>query len=189
MLKDHHIVDIAHNLRAISETLLNAVDSDLYGDQHVESDNQTVTVEDPRTDSARDHIRDNSGKITGVFLTVHRYAFRTPVKFKVTYADVLGEDRSQGKHIMNIRLRGKNTQGYRPVLLTGSNGDFGSYDEIIEGKAGEFIIGNKFEPPNLSFLSCAIMDSNNNIVSEMVSGMGLPWGRHVSFVVEYEQVA
>lgn len=139
-------------------------------------------MHDVRSDSARDHTVDKSGRVTGVHLTVHDLP-TSP--FKATLVSVLGEDRSGGQTVARIKVVDDSGSGLRPVLFTGYRGNTESFDEMIEVNGYVAVIASKFDPPNLGPLAIGLVDQYGRMQSDLVGSLGLPWGRHVSFDIEF----
>lgn len=146
-------------------------------------------VNDPRLANARLHSEEG-GLITGVFLTWE------PVQdalYKCTLAQLVNEVSANGQTICRVSvfdeaasptvanvglLLGYTSKGNG--IMRDANEFLGIDTNIKSGTAVEHVITNKFEPPNQSGLAVAIV-ADGKVISDVVSGMGLPWGHHVSF--------
>lgn len=52
----------------------------------------------------------------------------------------------------------------------------------------QHIITNVYWPPSLGPLAIAILDAAGNVISDVIGGLGLPKGHHVSFAMTFREV-
>lgn len=139
---------------------------------------------DPRQANGRGHVMTND-KVTGIHLTVHVKPER---KYRVSNFYLIDELAASGQTVCLVKVYGKDGRE-KPAdvrLATGYNGQDDKFDEYLTaGNArNEFVITNKFWPPSLGPLAVVILN-NGQIDSDVAGNIGLPFGHHVSFYVEF----
>lgn len=146
--------------------------------------NSYTDSNDPRRLNGRSHEMTNN-KVTGIHLTVHVKPERT---YKVRNCYLIDEAAASGQTVCKVKVFGKDgmEQPADVRLATGYNGQDDKFDEYLTaGNAGnEFVITNKFWPPSLGPLAVVIL-ANGQIDSDVAGNIGLPFGHHVSFYVEF----
>lgn len=147
-----------------------------------------VPVEEPRQANARAHTLDPHGRVMGVHVTVHE---QPNSHFRCTNVFVRDEYAAQGQTIAHVYVRGRNRQllGNPVILATGYGGGL-SFDDYLTGQ-GQLPevhpITAKFSPPNLGPLAIFVAKpgTRDRIDSDVVASLGLPYGHHVSYVIEF----
>ena len=144
---------------------------------------------DPRTTNATHHALDQ-GKVTAVHLTVHPVPAAT---YACTLVRVIGEDEQGVRGPTVARVAVYSRAGRRilatVILATGYNGGL-AFDALLPafGEKIEHTITNKFDPPNLGPLAIYIAgDDGKQIDSDVVASLGLPYGHHVSYEIEFRE--
>lgn len=140
---------------------------------------------DPRAPNARDHATDKNGKVTGVFINVHR----TPgARFVCQSVRLIDENEAQGNTIIRVKFTGASGPLF---LATGYQGNATSFDDFLPDSSGhgELVMagsGAKFYPPNLGPLAVVVRE-NGQIISDVIGNLGLSRGAHVSYEVVFSE--
>jgi hypothetical protein len=145
---------------------------------------------DPRLPDATRHSL-VAGKVSDIHLMVH---VKPNTKYRCTKVYVLGEEEAEGKTIATVSVYDKEGGLLcgSVVMATGYQGNTNQFDDrILSGDKVpcEHIITAVYSPPNLGPLAIYVCGDNDPalIDSDVVGSLGLPGGRHVSFVIEYHE--
>jgi hypothetical protein len=145
---------------------------------------------DPRLPDATRHSL-VEGKVSDIHLMVHTMP---GAKYRCTKVYVMGEVEAEGKTIATVSVYDKSGSlvGDTVVLATNYQGNTNQFDDrIASGNKVpiEHIITAVYSPPNLGPLALYVCGPGgvSNIDSDVVGSLGLPGGRHVSFVIEYHE--
>lgn len=138
---------------------------------------------DPRAPNTRVHGQSPDGLVTGVQVAVH---VKPGTRYKCVNVQLIDEANAGGQHIVKVEvINGPTPATVRMGFPYGGTGDrVGNY--IPSGnEKNEFILTNKFDPPNLGPMEIVILDDQGNINSDVVGSLGLPFGHHVSFLIQF----
>lgn len=157
-----------------------------------------ATKFDPRTDKCKKFAL-SGGKVTGVALTVHAMP---ETKWQLVKVDLYDENDSRNEtkcltHVIErIKVGTKTIEAPARAKCflawpIDSSGDPDSLEQWqLPGNVNqpyEHIITNTFSPPKKGPLAIFIGDDDGNIDSDVVGGLGLPDGRHVSYHLVFVQ--
>jgi hypothetical protein len=147
----------------------------------------TVTA-DPRTPNARDLAQDAQGKVIGVYVDVLE---RPDSEYACTQVALLDEYQAQGNTIATVYVRDRAGRMLsEPVFLAWPwNGGESFGDGGLPGTPGPpavHMIKNAYTPPNRGPLAIYV-GGKGDIRSDIVGGLGLPLGHHVSYLITFER--
>jgi hypothetical protein len=130
---------------------------------------------EPLAVSVQSHMVDSNDKVTGVQLTVWR---RPNTRYSLKLVYLLNEYEAEGKTLCYNYFEG--IEPGQLWLLTGYQGNPNTFDERQKctSDKGEIPITARFYPPNLGPLAVEVGEGD----SDLLASLGLPGGRHVSFV-------
>jgi len=133
------------------------------------------------------NMMDGSGKVVGVSLS----HFALPdSKYRLARCSLRDEYAAQGQTIARVTAIDKHgvPQRGRVALLWPYNGntDFGHSAVTNDVTPIEHMISNAYTPPNVGPLAIAILD-DDGFASDVVAGLGLPYGHHVSFDIVFQE--
>lgn len=147
---------------------------------------------DPRAANCRGFKIVGNGKVIGVELDV---VIRPDQPYELVHVGLIDEYSPQAAQaIATSKVYGVDGQPeHIPVSLAWPWGDRGTagltnFAEPSNDK-NEHPITNAFDPSSQEKgpLALCIRDSQNNIISDVVGGLGLPLGHHVSYVVTWSR--
>jgi hypothetical protein len=178
------------SIKAATETTEKAV---VYGKDGYTDEN------DPRQPNARTHSTDSNGRVTAVWLTVH---VDPKARFRCVNAFVKGEEEAKGQTIILISVRDKNgnAQNNQVIMATGYQGQAGPFDDYLTPGNAFYPVqhiladshdgkGCTFIPPALGGIAIFVAKTGDIRVSDsdIVGNLGLPYARHVSYVLEFQE--
>lgn len=189
-LKGGDTPDSSQPVATMTSSLETAVvyGKDAYTDDH-----------DPRRPNARTHSTDANGRVTAVWLTVH---VNPQSKYRCINAFVKGEDEAKGQTVILVSVRDKNgnAQNDQVIMATGYQGQADKFDDYLTPGNAFYPVqhiladshdgkGCTFIPPALGGI--AIFVAKNGDIrtpgSDVVGNLGLPFARHVSYVLEFQE--
>jgi len=139
---------------------------------------------DPRQGNARQHALSAAGLVTGVDVKVH---VKPATRYKCVNVRLVDENEAAGQHIIQVRT-GNISRPLTIRLAYPYDGGADHFDHYIPAgnDKNEFVLVNAFNPPAVGPLAIVILDEQGYINSDVVAGLGLPLGHHVSFVIQFE---
>lgn len=148
-------------------------------------------MNDPRAENARRFATDG-GKVTGVELA---YIPVAGSKWELVQAALIDEVAAQGNTIARVIVKDRNgidTQVlcYLAWPWGGWQGPGGMQNRLLPGSANypyEHVITNTYSPPEQGPLAIYIGDAQGNAISDVIGGLGLPHGHHVSFHLVFRE--
>ncbi len=146
---------------------------------------------DPRSLNARSFAIVD-GKITGVDLA---YRPHVTAKYELIKAELVDERSAQGQTVASVFVTdANNTPATVSVFLAwpwvgwAPGGTF--ENRLRPGNVKfpyEHIIVNKYSPPERGPLAIYVGDNNGNVMSDVIAGLGLPMGHHVSYQLVFRE--
>lgn len=135
---------------------------------------------DPRRPSASHHeVRE--GLVTAVHTQVHVLPEKA---YRCTSVSVIDEQSAGGRHVAYVgQVGGAETV----ALFTGYGGGLTFDNTLYHAAREEVVIDGGFDPPDLGPLAIALVDSQGNILSDVVASLGLPGRHHVCYVIEFSR--
>ena len=129
---------------------------------------------------------DSAGKVTGVQLGIH------PVpgtEYEVYAVRLLNEYEAQGNTVARCQVldaNGINTGVPVRMAWPWNGGTSFAGSGLPGNSSNEHFIPNKYFPPSLGPL-CLYVGGHNQPQSDIIFGLGLPMGHHVSFAVSFRK--
>lgn len=148
---------------------------------------------DPRMENAQQFRMENN-KVAGVELTHIPFP---ESKWKLVRASLIDEMTAQGQTVARVIVRDKDGIEAQVPCFLGfpwkgwSPGDRIS-NHLLPGNTNfpyEHIVSNKFDPEGgrQGPLSIFIGDAHGNVESDLIGGLGLPKGHHVSYHLVFQE--
>lgn len=121
---------------------------------------------------------DSAGKVIGVKLQIKDIPGQ---QYKVSHLRLIDEYESNGRTVAYCSVN----DGRGDIYLTYP---FDSFQNYLSsgGNKGEHVISNSYNPNNLGPLSICV---GRPCISQLVMGLGLPAGRHVSYEIVFSPVS
>lgn len=131
------------------------------------------------------YAQDSSGKVTGVQLGITTIP---GAKYEVYSVTLVDEASASGTTVAYCSVVDKNgISTGEQVFLTWPGQNVPFQDGGIAGNGrNEHVISNKYNPPSLGPLAVHV-GSLNKPLSDIVYGLGLPFGHHVSYRIIFRE--
>ncbi len=135
---------------------------------------------------------ESRGKVTGVKLS---YLAAPTSTYELVKATLIDEETAQGQTIANIHVLDKaglpaRVNCYLAWPWEGWQFPNRFENHLLPGNTKypfEHVITNKYYPPGLGPLAIYIGDAAANVMSDVLGGLGLPAGHHVSFDLVFRE--
>jgi len=143
-------------------------------------------------DNTQNFMLDNSGKVIGIDLAVIPIPGST---YECVGVRLVPETEAQGQNIATIMVLDEdNTPKSAPVYLGWPfDGTTRLTNRSLPGNQNypaQHVISNSFDPKSMRGpLAVYVGGADGNIVSDVVGGLGLPYGHHISFHVTFRERA
>ena len=141
----------------------------------------------PLSDNCQAYRLDASGKVVGVNLD----AYANPkTKYKLHSVALRDEYAAQGQTIARVTVLGQDkvqTQA-KVALLWPYEGHlqefpYSAVKDVFTPM--EHMVMNGYAPPNPGPLAIAVMGDDGKVDSDVIAGLGLPFGHHVSYEIVF----
>ena len=137
---------------------------------------------DPRAVNCQQYTQTREGLVTGVELV---YQERPNTLFKLLRVDLIPEAEAQRNTVATCLVVDSNGIPLaNAVSLAWPFPDLTNF-ALAGNQQGQHFISNKYYPPSLGPLALCIRDGNT-INSDVIGGLGLPFGHHVSFRATFQ---
>lgn len=137
---------------------------------------------DPRAENCRRFELDHYGQVIGVALT-HEARPETP--YRLARAELVDEATAQGNTVATCRvLDAQGIQLAAPVRLAWPYPQL-TYSALPGNQANQHVITNAYTPPSIGPLALYVSDSDGAPISDIIGGLGLPLGHHVSYALTW----
>lgn len=140
---------------------------------------------DPRTKTADKHSGGDGQRVTGVNVLVRT---NPSSQYRAVSVETLLNDESCNVYVFE-NVNGAVVPAFNSRMVTGSSDGY-KYDNLVEAPSspGSFFMGrdSKFWPPAIGPIGAVIVE-NGKAVSDIVYGMGLSEGQHMSYRIVFER--
>jgi len=154
-------------------------------------------MSDPRFVNAREFLADSWGRVIGVMLTVIPV---TGARYEVDQVRLIDEVEAAGRHVVQVEVLdrdGMRVCGHRAILVW----PWHPCDmDLVEGldqvrwplarcSPYELPLDHMYDPSmdRQGPVAVQVVDEDGRRISDVVAGLGLPSGRHVSYDIVYRE--
>jgi hypothetical protein len=144
----------------------------------------TMSDSDPRAENCRANHLTAAGKVDGVALEV---SVRPLTRYRLARIELVDEVSAQGNCVATCRVL--DADGLLlgdQVWLAWPWPSLTQY-ALPGNPNGQHPITNSYTPPNVGPLALCLRDAQGAIASDVVGGLGLPFGHHVSFIATWQK--
>jgi hypothetical protein len=140
-------------------------------------------MSDPRAENCRAFALNAAGKVIGVALEVN---VRPLTPYRLVRVELIDEIAAQGNTVATCRvLDPDGLQLGDTVYLAWPWPDVTEFARPGNPN-GQHMIASTYTPPVIGPLALCLRDAAGQIASDVVGGLGLPHGHHVSFIATWQ---
>lgn len=149
-------------------------------------------MNDPRAANCQQFTTNNNGQVVGVLLT---YLNHATAPYELLRVDLVDEIAAQGTTTARVQVLDTDNLPVQvkcalcyPWDIWQAGQQF--QNTLLPGNSNypyEHIITNGYVPPNQGPLAVALLDAQNNVISDVIGGLGLPLNRHVGYSMIFRQ--
>jgi hypothetical protein len=143
-------------------------------------------MSDPRSDNAKAYHLASNGKVDGVQLV---YVPNPSTQYELVHADLINEAEAAGGTVATFQVLDKNNvQTGERVFLAWPFPSLANH-QLPGNQNNQHMIVNGYDAAGgvIGPLALYVGDTNGNVISDVIGGLGLPNNRHVCFRVVWKE--
>lgn len=135
-------------------------------------------MSDPRTDNCKSFVLDNYGLVTGVALEVRPMP---SALYELVRVELIDEYAAQGNTVATCSVLDPTGIATAERVYLAWPWPSLTTTALAGNPNGQHMIGSKYNPPDVGPLALYVGNANAEPISDIVGGLGLPFGHHISF--------